>query len=151
MRLVLDTNIVLDWLVFEDARMADLQRAWDEQRLELITHVPALEELRRVLTYPQFELSENDQRAAMSRYESRVRVMPLPDGVTMERLGMPAGFPRCKDCDDDHFLALAYHHHADAIVSKDRAVLKLARRARKFGVTVLSPPQLSTLLNGAKA
>lgn len=147
MKLVLDTNIVLDWLVFEDARLSELQRAWDEQRLELITHMPALEELRRVLTYPQFKLSESEQQTVLGSYRSHVQVMPLPDGVTMENLGMPAGFPRCKDCDDDHFLALAYHHHADAVVSKDRAVLDLAKRARKFGVTVLSPLQLTIKLN----
>lgn len=151
MRLVLDTNVVLDWLVFEDARLSELQQAWDEQRLQLITHVPALEELRRVLTYPQFKLSQSVQCTVLECYESRVRVMPLPDGATMENLGMPAGFPRCKDCDDDHFLALAYHHHADGIVSKDRAVLDLAKRARKFGVTVLSPQQLAAQLNDAKA
>jgi len=150
MRLVLDTNIVLDWLVFEDERMSGLQRAWDERRVELITHVPALEELRRVLTYPQFKLSESEQRAALARYESHVRVMPLPDGVAMESLEMPAGFPRCKDCDDDHFLALAFHHHADAVVSKDRAVLKLAKRARRFGVTVLNPQQLVAQLSGVE-
>jgi len=151
MRLVLDTNIVLDWLVFQDQRLFELQRAWDEQRLELITHLPALQELERVLTYPQFKLSPSQQRAALDLYESRVRVMPLPEGVTMASLGMPTGFPRCKDCDDDHFLALAYHHHADAVVSKDRAVLKLAKRARKYGVTVLSPPQLLAQLSGAEA
>lgn len=146
MRLVLDTNIVLDWLLFADRRLSELQRAWDEQRLELITHSPALQELRRVLTYPQFRLSEGEQQTILASYESRVRVMPLPDGLTMQNLGMPAGFPRCKDCDDDHFLALAYHHHADAVVSKDRAVLDLAKRARKFGVTVLSPLQLAARL-----
>jgi predicted nucleic acid-binding protein len=131
--------------------MAELQRAWDERRLELITHLPALEELRRVLTYPQLKLPESRQRAALECYEARFRVVRLPNGVTMEKLGMPAGFPRCKDCDDDHFLALAYHHHADAVVSKDRAVLDLAKRARKFGVTVLSPQQLTTRLSDAKA
>lgn len=146
MRLVLDTNIVLDWLVFEDPRTVELQRAWDERRLELITHVPALEELRRVLTYPQLKLAESRQLAALDRYESRFRVVEFPKGVTMQNLGMPAGFPRCKDCDDDHFLALAFHHHADAVVSKDRAVLDLAKRARKFGVTVLGPQQLATRL-----
>jgi putative PIN family toxin of toxin-antitoxin system len=146
MRLVLDTNIVLDWLVFEDPRLSELQRAWDEQRLELLTHVPALNELRRVLAYPQFKLTESKQSAVLECYESRVRIVPLPDGVTMENLGMPPGFPRCKDCDDDHFIALAYHHRADALVSKDRAVLDLARRARKFGVAILSPPQLTAKL-----
>jgi putative PIN family toxin of toxin-antitoxin system len=150
MKLVLDTNTVLDWLVFEDARMSELQRAWDERRLELITHLPALDELRRVLTYPQLKLPESKQRAALQLYESRVRVVTLPDGVTMQSLGMPSGFPRCKDCDDDHFLALAYHHHADAVVSKDRAVLDLAKRARRFGVTVLGPQQLAARLSDAK-
>jgi putative PIN family toxin of toxin-antitoxin system len=142
MRLVLDTNIVLDWLVFKDVRIAELQRAWDEQRLELITHRPALDELRRVLAYPQFKLEENRQRAIMEDYESRVGIVSLPEGASMENLGMPLGFPRCKDCDDNHFIALAYHHHADALVSKDRAVLDLAKRVRKFGVTILSPQQL---------
>lgn len=146
MRLVLDTNVVLDWLVFKDPRIAELQRAYDEQKLEFITHAPALAELRRVLAYPQFKLAEDGQRAVMEDYESRVRIVSLPEGATMVDLGMPAGFPRCKDCDDDHFIALAYHHRADAVVSKDRAVLDLAKRVRKFGVTILSPQQLKARL-----
>lgn len=149
MRLVLDTNVVLDWLVFKDARLLELQRAWDEQRLELIAHTPALEELRRVLAYPQFQLTESAQGAVLGCYESRVRLVSLPDGVTTEHLGMPMGFPHCKDGDDDHFIALAYHHRADAVVSKDRAVLDLAKRVRKFGVTILSPQQLTARLNDA--
>src|SRR6187431_1518318 len=98
MRLVLDTNVVLDWLVFADARMIELQKAYDDRRLELVTHMPALEELRRVLAYPQFKLAEREQKAVLENYESRVRVVSLPDGVTMENLGMPPAFPRCKDC-----------------------------------------------------
>lgn len=139
MRLVLDTNIVLDWLVFKDKHIAELQRAWEERQLELITHAPALDELRRVLAYPQFKLTAEGQRAVMEDYESRVRIVSLPDG-------MPTGFPRCKDGDDDHFIALAYHHRADAVVSKDRAVLDLAKRVRKFGVTIWSPQQLKAKL-----
>ncbi len=146
MKLVLDTNVVLDWLVFEDARMSSLQRAWEERRLDLLTHPPALEELRRVLTYPQFKLTASEQSTIMERYESRARIVALPDAVTTQNLGMPAGFPRCKDCDDDHFIALAYHQHADAVVSKDRAVLDLAKRVRKYGVTILSPRQLTAKL-----
>jgi putative PIN family toxin of toxin-antitoxin system len=146
MRLVLDTNIVLDWLVFEDKRTAELQRAWEQQRLELITHAPALDELRRVLAYSQFKLMAERQRAVMEIYESRVRMLSLPEGASMENLGMPAGFPRCKDCDDDHFVALAYHHRVDALVSKDRAVLDLAKRVRKFGLSILSLQQLKMKL-----
>jgi predicted nucleic acid-binding protein len=58
---------------------------------------------------------------------------------------LPPGFPRCRDPDDDHFLALAHHAAADALVSKDRAVLKLRRRARKFGVRILDVRQLNEL------
>lgn len=146
MRLVLDTNIVLDWLVFKDARVNSLQRAWNERRLELITHLPALDELRRVLTYRNFELPESEQRAILECYESRVQLVALPAGVTMDNLGMPPGFPHCRDSDDDHFLALAYHHRADGLVSKDGAVLELARRAQKFGVMIFNPEQLAAKL-----
>ncbi len=41
------------------------------------------------------------------------------------------------------FLALAWHSKADAVVSHDKAVLKLARKARKFGFEVLTVPQMA--------
>ncbi len=146
LKLVLDTNLVLDWLVFQDDSLEDLQFALDAQRLELVTHAPAIDELRRVLGYPQFALDSSRQQQILDRYLSHARLGALPAGLTLDDLGLPATFPRCRDCDDQHFLALAYHERADALISKDRAVLKLRRRARKFGVTILDSRELANKL-----
>ncbi|MBM0107361.1 putative toxin-antitoxin system toxin component, PIN family [Steroidobacter sp. S1-65] len=151
MKLVLDTNVVLDWLVFRDASVADLLPPLDAGRVELITHAPAIDELRRVLTYTHLKLPPHRQQQILEQYLSQTRSGALPEGFDLDDLKLPAAFPRCRDCDDQHFLALAYHERADALVSKDRAVLKLRKRARRFNVTILDPRQLASMLNGAQA
>ncbi len=142
MKLILDTNIVLDWLVFRDARVAGLQPALDRGHVDLVTHEPAVDELRRVLAYPRFKLAIDQQQEVLSRYSSQSRLVTLPSGLHLDDLGTPAGFPLCRDPDDQHFLALAYHERADGLVSKDAAILKLTKRVQKFGVTVLNLEQL---------
>ncbi|WP_436407994.1 PIN domain-containing protein [Burkholderia oklahomensis] len=52
----------------------------------------------------------------------------------------PRPLPKCKDRDDQKFLELAYAARADWLVSKDRALLKLARRTeRDFGFRIAQP------------
>jgi hypothetical protein len=51
--LVLDTNIVLDLLVFADAAMAPVRTLLDAQRLCWVATPPMRDELARVLAYPQ--------------------------------------------------------------------------------------------------
>jgi putative PIN family toxin of toxin-antitoxin system len=140
---VLDTNVVLDWLVFEDPGVEVLRRGVADRRIEVVTYAPALEELRRVLSYPQFELDGARQAEVLAAYSAQASIATVPDGYSLERLMLPDGFPRCRDPDDDHFVALAHHARADALVSKDRDVLKLRKRARKFGVTILDVRQLN--------
>ena len=151
LKLVLDTNIVLDWLVFHDASLAGLQSALAAGAIDLVTHPPAIDELRRVLTYSRLELETSRQQQILEHYLSQARFGALPEGFDLDHLGLPAAFPRCRDCDDQHFLALAYHERADALVSKDRAVLKLRRRARRFGVTILDAKELANRLKDADA
>jgi putative PIN family toxin of toxin-antitoxin system len=153
-KLVLDTNVVLDWLVFKDAGVAALRLGIERRRIEAITYAPALEELRRVLSYPQFKLDGARQAEVLAAYSAQTTIATMPDGYSLERLLLPEGFPRCRDPDDDHFLALTHHSRADALVSKDRDVLKLRRRARKFGVTILEIRELneySTRLDALEA
>lgn len=142
LRLVLDTNIVLDWLVFRDARFAEMARAISERRVEIVTHHPAIDELRRVLAYPQCKLEVSGQQEILERYQSATCLHPMPEGFARDNLLLPAGFPRCSDRDDEHFLALTYHARTDGLVTKDKAILSLRRRARRFGVAILAPVQL---------
>jgi putative PIN family toxin of toxin-antitoxin system len=140
---VLDTNIVLDWLVFEDPSTAALRTDVAGGRTRVLTHDLAIEELRRVLAYPHFKLEASEQDEVLREYTGHAERVALPEGFSADNLLLPAGFPRCRDRDDEHFLALAFHARADALVSKDKAVLKLRRRARRFGVEVLNAVELT--------
>ncbi len=55
MRLVLDTNVVLDLVVFRDPGAEPLRSAIEARRV-LLTTAECLAELRRVLAYPECKL-----------------------------------------------------------------------------------------------
>jgi putative PIN family toxin of toxin-antitoxin system len=119
--IVLDTNVVLDLLVFDDPATPALQQALDAGQLQWIATPVMREELARVLAYPHivgrldyYRLSAGDVLAAFDRQTQIVEVAP--------RAAM-----HCKDPDDQKFIDLAVAHRA-ALLSKDHAVLKLRKR-----------------------
>lgn len=142
MKLVLDTNVVMDWLVFEDASLTLMRFALLSGHLTIVTHEMAARELRRVLSYPALKLDVTRQEDVFTRYQAQTS---LTDVSTAPE-GLPAGFPRCRDPDDNPFIVLAWNARADALVSKDKAVLKVARKSRKFGFRILSVPQMNEAL-----
>ena len=52
LRLVLDTNVWLDWLVFNDAGLAPVQSLVNDGKAEIIIDADCDAELVRVLDYP---------------------------------------------------------------------------------------------------
>ena len=51
-----------------------------------------------------------------------------------------AGLPRCEDPDDQKFLELAWHARASHLLTRDKALLKLAHRLEESGrFAVLAP------------
>jgi putative PIN family toxin of toxin-antitoxin system len=140
-KLVLDTNVVIDWLVFDDEFLASFREQVESRSVQVITHTPALDELRRVLTYPILKLGVERQAAILEQYAALVSFFESDQAVAL-----PLGFPRCRDPDDDPFLRLAWQAGADALVSRDKAVLKLARRARKFGFQIYDVPKMVEVL-----
>jgi uncharacterized protein len=146
-KLVLDTNIVLDWLVFDNAFMNALRDCVRERRVVVVTYAPAIDELRRVLSYPALKLDAKRQAQVLADYQASAAVAVMPAGFAMDRLMLPSGFPKCRDDDDQHFLALAYHAKVDALVSRDKAVLKLAKRSKRLGLPILDVPQMIAMLS----
>lgn len=144
-KLVLDTNIVLDWLVFADESAEALRDDIAQGRIVALTHDLALEELRRVLGYKQLRLDASRQRDVFESYKAATTRATVPEGFAAENLLLPPSFPLCRDPDDQHFLALAFHAKADALVSKDKAVLKVRRHARRFGVEIVTLRELPAL------
>jgi putative PIN family toxin of toxin-antitoxin system len=142
LRIVLDTNVVLDWLVFDDPRFQALSSAIENGHFTVLTHNRALAELQRVLSYPQFGLDASRQDALLEIYRSNSSPYDPPDSKPL-----PPGFPRCRDSDDDHFVALAFRTRA-TLVSRDKAVLKLKKRAARFGIGIIDEQQLIGLIPG---
>lgn len=149
-KLVLDTNVVLDLLHYDDAEARPLLRALEVGRVRCVVSDATLDEWRRVLTYPEFALDATRQAALFERYrflsvpELAPAATALPPTETPIPYGLsyPSGWkpvwsrmPRCSDPDDQKFIELAAAVGAQGLVSKDRAVLKLRRRcAPYFGI-----------------
>jgi len=135
MRLVLDTNVWLDWLVFDGNEVADLREARHSDAVRFIIDTPCLDELSRVLAYPEFRL---DDAAIALRLE---QVRGLADAFPAAS-GDPPSLPRCKDPDDQKFLRLAAAAKAGCLVTRDNDLLRLGgRTARTFGFTIRRPAQ----------
>lgn len=144
--LVLDTNIVLDCLVFRDCAARELTAAIEARHVQALVQQYLLDELERVLAYPQCRLALTEQRQVLASYRTMTTPTTMPDGFSRTNLLLPPCFPRCRDRDDEPFLALAYHARADGLVTKDKAILKLRKKARTFGVAILAPADLPLLL-----
>ena len=125
-RLVLDTHVWLDWLAFDDPSVARLKVAVAEERAEVYIDAACEEELQRVLGYPIAKrVPEASLQAARLAEARRIAKRPARGLDEAQR----ASLPRCRDRDDQKFLELAAAAQAHALVTKDRALLELARRA----------------------
>lgn len=133
MRLVLDTNTVLALWMFGDPALSPLREPCEAGRFTLLCNEACLDELARVLLYRQFKLDEGRASAIHGAYAGRVERVATPEGE-------PEPLPRCKDRDDQKFLELARDGRADLLVTRDKHLLKLARRKTLAGrFRILTP------------
>jgi uncharacterized protein len=132
---VLDSNVWLDILVFDDPHTRPIRAGLENGTLRALIDARCLAELTHVLDYPQFAgrgVEKADALAAVARLALEIIPPELPADARP--------LPQCRDRDDQKFLELARASGAAWLVSKDRAVLKLARRmARDFGFRVATP------------
>ena len=119
LRFVLDTNIIMDMLHFGDAGTTDLLSAIKGGSITCFTDSACFAEFERVTTYPAFELNAYGREALHTRYRAWVTFCePHPDEIYP--------LPRCRDPDDQKFLILAARCKADALITRDKMLLKLA-------------------------
>lgn len=126
---VIDTNIVLDLWVFDDAVALPLHGALVERNLQWVATGEMREELVRVLEYPQVVKSLNFRRRTaqdvLAQWDEMAHLHPVAAKAPVT----------CKDPDDQKFIDLAVTHHA-LLLSKDRAVLSMRKRLIPLGVRV---------------
>jgi uncharacterized protein len=137
LRLVLDTNVCLDLFVFDDPQCASLFTAVRAGDVELVTRDDCRLEWLEVLAYPKLKLSETQRARAVAMFDTWVHTLPLVADVRRE-----THLPRCRDPDDQKFLELALQSGAVALLTRDDALLRLARRTKRDGLFVILPPAL---------
>lgn len=141
-KVVLDTNVVLDLFHWRDPQCAPLLAAARSGEISLLTDQRCLDELAHVLSRPPFSYGEaaaqglgRDYLAIAAIVEPAQPSAPIP------------ALPRCRDPDDQKFLELATRAGADLLVTRDKALLTLARR--KFalvGLRIVRPGEAIGLL-----
>ena len=117
-RVVIDTNLVLSALVFAHGRLSPLRLAWQGGFCQPLVSSATAAELIRVLAYPKFKLTTENQQELLADY--------LPYCTTVR---MPAKLPATPDCRDKFdlpFLQLAVEGKADDLVTGDQDLLSLA-------------------------
>jgi putative PIN family toxin of toxin-antitoxin system len=125
--LVLDTNILLDVWVFGDAAAAPLIAGLLQGQWRWLATAPMREELARVLSYPQIVKSigfhQITSQAVLDQFDAHAEMVDAA----------PKASVTCKDPDDQKFIDLAVAYCA-TLLSKDQAVLCMAKRLEKLGV-----------------
>ncbi len=135
MRLVLDTNVWLDLLLFEDPRCAPLRQAVDAAEVCILLREDCHAEWLRVLAYPALRMDP----ARQSQLALRQRA--LCEWVTGAHAAAGPALPRCRDRDDQKFIELAWEGDADCLLSRDKALLELDRRCRRQGLFAIARPE----------
>lgn len=132
-RIVIDTNVCLDLFVFKDPRWAALLAALENGTVEAITRSDCRDEYNIVLHYKHLPLDDDTRPLAAARFDELITVVAPPaSGIRL---------PVCTDKDDQKFLEVARDANAAILITKDKALLKLARRLAKAGMFKVMVPE----------
>lgn len=130
MKALLDTNVWLDWLVFDDPGVVSIARAVESGALLALGSEDTRAEWLDVIARPQFDLDRRALAEAVAAYDRFAQCRPRA----------PACALACRDRDDQKFVDLAVAERANWLITKDRALLALARRAaRDWRLSIVRP------------
>ena len=134
---VVDTNVALDLLIFNDPRTVPLRTLLGQGRLAWIATQVMRDELERVLAYPHIVGRMNyyrvDAAQVLAAFDAQVRLVDIAPRVAYV----------CKDADDQKFIDLAAEHCA-ILLSKDKAVICMRKRLLGLGAHVATELVLET-------
>lgn len=128
---VLDTNVVLDWLLFEDAGVAALAAALHGGHLRWVACTRMRDEFGCALASAALQKWMPDRERLLALFDRHAAVLPDPDAAPL-RL-------RCTDTDDQVFVDLALASGARWLLSRDKALLRLRRRVPPGGPLICRP------------
>lgn len=117
MRAVLDTNVLVSALLFTGIS-SELVPLWQRGAFVVLLSRAILEEYLRVLSYPKFQLSEEEIKGLIQE-----ELLPYVEVVNPRRRLRVVK----RDPSDDKFLECAVAGKAQVIISGDKDLLSLGR------------------------
>ena len=130
--IVLDTNAALDGLLFDDPAMAALMYELHAAKLRWLATPRMREEFRQVLARPMLAKYVASGEHTLSRFDQLARVC---EECTLP----PTAILLCRDGDDQVFIELALRERAPWLVTRDRDLLCVAKRAQRLGLAIVTP------------
>jgi predicted nucleic acid-binding protein len=128
-RIVIDTNAALDWLLFADPAAQALGQAVEAGRVAWIGTAAMRDELAHVLASGLAAQRGREPAPVLAAWHRHCAMLPVPAAAPW----------RCSDADDQPFIDLALASGARWLISRDKALLKLARRAHTLGLSIVTP------------
>jgi len=141
-RVVLDTNALLDWLVFRHPACQAWEGWFREGRVQWVASSTLQDEWLHVLSRGVGARYQPDSQTLLGAWSALPKLLPPPS--------VPARVPRCSDADDQKFVDLAVGAQARWLVTRDKAVLKLKRRLAAWGVEPVTPERWTADLSSAR-
>jgi putative PIN family toxin of toxin-antitoxin system len=133
-RVVLDTNVVVSALLFKTtlSKVIDL---WQAGAIIPAISKDTFQELRAVLEYPKFALTQDEIRAVLEQ-----EILPFFEVIDIaeEVKGI------CRDPADDKFLSCALSAGADYLVSGDKVLTDLRQHKT---VKIITPAEFLKLFD----
>jgi putative PIN family toxin of toxin-antitoxin system len=136
-RIVIDTNVCLDLFVFRDPRWAPLHAALKDGTAQAVTRDDCRREWLIVLQYRHLPLDTDSRPLAAAEFDELITCISATELIPRDDIRLPV----CKDPDDQKFLELARDANAQTLITKDKALLKLAKRTARAGLFGIIPPE----------
>lgn len=114
-RVVIDTNCIISALLFSGPKIAWLRHSWQSGVIVPLASKATTTELMRVLNYPKFRLTTEEQGLLLADF--------LPYAEVVKAFDLPPDLPIIRDQADQMFLTLAVAGKAEVLVTGDNDLL----------------------------
>jgi putative PIN family toxin of toxin-antitoxin system len=132
-QVVIDTNVCLDLFVFNDPRWAILLSGLKDGNIKAMTRDDCREEWLAVLHYPHLPINDTSRVQTIIAFDEFIScVAPIQKSILL---------PKCSDKDDQKFLEIARDVGAETLITKDKALLKLARKIKQTAGFSIDTPE----------
>lgn len=133
-RVVLDTNLLVSYLLTAGTTLSQIIDAWEAERVVVLTSPPVLDELIEVLDRPRLRQNLSSDPRVLVELLLTEAVL-TPGQLTVSGV--------CRDPKDDKFLACALEGGANYIVTGDADLLVLQTY---HGARIVRPAEFVELL-----